>query len=149
MGWLEKKQGVFRPEGFQCCSSWSGRLFRICLLKSSYTETPLTQPESAPPPLCAHSSALVLQHLACLQVTCVLCGPYAKSLQLPPTLCYPVDCKSPGSSVHGILQARILQWVATSSSRASSRPWDQTLISDVSCFGRQVLYHCCHLWSVC
>ena len=74
------------------------------MLKSSYTETPLTQPESSHPPLCAHSSALVLQHLACLQVTCVLCGPYAKSLQLRPTLCYPVDCKSPGSSVHGILK---------------------------------------------
>ena len=36
----------------------------------------------------------------------------AKSLQLCPTLCDPVDCRPPGSSVHGILQARILEWVA-------------------------------------
>ena len=35
-------------------------------------------------------------------------------LQLSPTLCDPMDCSPPGSSVHGILQARILQWVATS-----------------------------------
>ena len=44
-----------------------------------------------------------------------------------------------GSSVHGILQARILEWVAMPSSRGSSRPWDQTRVSYVSCIGRQVL----------
>ena len=37
-----------------------------------------------------------------------------------PTLCDPMDCSLPGSSVHGILQARILEWVATPSSRGSS-----------------------------
>ena len=36
----------------------------------------------------------------------------AKSLQLCPTLCDPMDCSPPGSSVHGILQARVLEWVA-------------------------------------
>ena len=41
-----------------------------------------------------------------------------------PTLCDPVDCSLPGSSVHGIRQARILEWVAMSSSRGSSRPRD-------------------------
>ena len=46
----------------------------------------------------------------------------AKSLQLCPTLCNPMDCSSPGSSVHGILQARVLEWVATSFSRESSGP---------------------------
>ena len=40
--------------------------------------------------------------------------------QLCPTLCNPVDCSPPGSSVHGILQARILEWVAISFSRESS-----------------------------
>ena len=39
-----------------------------------------------------------------------------------PTLCDPVDCSLPGFSVHGILQARILEWVAISFSRGSSRP---------------------------
>ena len=42
------------------------------------------------------------------------------------TLCDPVDCSPPGSSVHGILQARILEWVAISSSMGSSQPRDQT-----------------------
>ena len=37
-----------------------------------------------------------------------------------PTLCDPIDCSSPGFSVHGILQARILEWVAMPSSRGSS-----------------------------
>ena len=43
-----------------------------------------------------------------------------------PTLCDPVDCSPPGSSVHGILQARRLEWVAISFSRGSSQPRDQT-----------------------
>ena len=43
-----------------------------------------------------------------------------------PTLCNPMDRSSPGSFVHGILQARILEWVAISSSRVSSRPRDWT-----------------------
>ena len=50
----------------------------------------------------------------------------------------PMDCSLPSSSVHGILQARILHWVAISFSRGSSRPRDRTL---VSCIGRQILYH--------
>ena len=53
----------------------------------------------------------------------------AKSLQSCPTLCYPMDCSLPGSSVHGILQARILEWVAMSFSRGSSQPMDGTLVS--------------------
>ena len=39
-----------------------------------------------------------------------------------PTLCHPMDCSPPGSSVHGILQAKVLEWVAISFSRRSSRP---------------------------
>ena len=42
------------------------------------------------------------------------------------SLCSPMGCSPPGSSVHGILQARILEWVATPSSRGSSQPRDQT-----------------------
>ena len=59
--------------------------------------------------------------------------------QLCPTLCDPKDCSPPGSSVHGILQARILEWIAITFSRGSSQPWDQT---HVSCTGRWFLYHC-------
>ena len=52
------------------------------------------------------------------------------------TLCDPVDCSLPGCSVHGILQARILEWVAISFLRGSSRPSDQTWISHIAgrCF---------------
>ena len=54
------------------------------------------------------------------------------------TLCQPMDCSPPGSSVHGISQARILVWVAISLSRGSSWPRDRNC---VSCVGRQILYH--------
>ena len=58
---------------------------------------------------------------------CVL----AKSLQLCLTFFYPMDCRLPGSSVHGILWARILEWVAMPSSRRPSLPRNWT---HVSCF---------------
>ena len=64
----------------------------------------------------------------------------AKSLQLWLTLCHGMDCIPPGFSVHGILQTRILEWVAMPSSRGSSPPRDQTRVSYVSCIGGQVLY---------
>ena len=53
-----------------------------------------------------------------------------------PTLCYPMDCSPPSSSVHGILQARILEWVHMPSSRESSRPRDPTQVSCIAdrCF---------------
>ena len=53
--------------------------------------------------------------------------------QLCPTLCNPLNCSPPGSSVHGIFQARILEWVAIASSRGSSLPWNQTQVSCSSC----------------
>ena len=61
--------------------------------------------------------------------------------QLCPTLCHTMDCSPPGSSVHGILQARTLEWVAMTSSMGSSQPKDQTCVSHISCIGRQVLYY--------
>ena len=62
-----------------------------------------------------------------------------------------MDCSLPGFSVHGISQARILEWVAISSSRGSSRPRGQTYVSCISCTG--ILYRwatrggpmCCYL----
>ena len=57
------------------------------------------------------------------------------------TLCDPVDCSPPGSSVLGISQARILEGVATSFSRGSSRPRDRTRTSCISCLSRWVLCH--------
>ena len=51
--------------------------------------------------------------------------------QLCPPFCNPMDCSPSRSSVHGILQARILEWVATPSSRGSSQPRDQTQVSPI------------------
>ena len=68
----------------------------------------------------------------------------------------PMDCSWPGSSVHRIFLARILEWVAISHSRRSSQSKDQICTSCISCIGRQILYHyatweaqihlCCHKW---
>ena len=55
-----------------------------------------------------------------------------------PTLCDPLHCSPPGFSVHGISQARILEWVAGSFSRGSPCPRDPT---QVSCTGRRILFH--------
>ena len=57
------------------------------------------------------------------------------------TFCGPMDCSLSGSSVLGIFQARILEWVAIPYSRGSSRPRDQTCISCVSCIDRWILHH--------
>ena len=63
------------------------------------------------------------QHML-LYVLCV----HAKSFQLCLTLCHPVDCSLLGSSAHGILQARILEWVVMPFSRGSSQPRDWTCV---------------------
>ena len=63
-----------------------------------------------------------------------------KSLELYPTLGDPMDCSPPGFFVHGILQARTLEWLAMPSSRGSSWLRDQTAVSYVSGTGRKVLY---------
>ena len=65
-----------------------------------------------------------------------------------PTLGDPVDCSPPGSSVHGILPARILERVAISSSRGSSRTRDRNWVSCTCCIGRPILYHCA-TWEAC
>ena len=57
------------------------------------------------------------------------------------TLCDPMDCSPPDSSVHGILQARIVRWIAISFSRGSSQPMDRTHVSYISCTGIGFLYH--------
>ena len=85
------------------------------------------------------ADSLPLSQGSSLRSYAVLCC--AKSLPLCLTLCDPMDCSLPDSSVHGILQARILEWVVVPSSRWSSRPRGWTLVSCISCNGRWVLYH--------
>ena len=69
----------------------------------------------------------------------------AKSLQLCLTLCDLMGCSLPGSPVHGILQARILKWVAMPSSKGIFLTPGPDLGLLLSCTGRHVLYHQCHL----
>ena len=56
----------------------------------------------------------------------------AKSLQLCPTLCDPIDGSPPGSVIPGILQARTLEWVAISFSKAWKWKWSRSVVSDSS-----------------
>ena len=96
------------------------------------------------------------EHLFFYQVTIPACPPCeVKSVeelvaQSCPTLCNPMDCSPPDSSVHGILQARTLKWVAISCSWGSSPPRDWTHVSCISCIGRWILYHWAtwEAWSV-
>ena len=55
-----------------------------------------------------------------------------------PTLCDPMDCSLPGSSIRGIFQARILEWAAVSFSQGSSQPKDLTQVSRIA--GRHFTY---------
>ena len=86
----------------------------------------------------SHKRWVIKKQCACMR---------AKLLQLCLTVCDPMGCNPSGSSVHGILQARILEWVAMPSSRGSSLPRDRTCISYISYISRQVLYHYRHLGS--
>ena len=54
-----------------------------------------------------------------------------------PTLCDPMDCSCPGSSIHGILQAKMLEWVDIPFSRGSSQPWDRIQGSNPGIFPNQ------------
>ena len=65
----------------------------------------------------------------------------AKLFQSGPTFCDPMDCSLPVSPVHGILQARILEWAAMPSSRGFFWPRYQACIFYISCIDRRVLYH--------
>ena len=69
-----------------------------------------------------------------LALSFILCENRVKELvpQVYPTLCDPMDWSLPGSPVHGILQARILEWVALPSPRGSSRPRDGTQVSCIA-----------------
>ena len=75
---------------------------------------------------------ILISRLKNSQVKYVCACMHVKSLQSCVTLCDPLDCSPPGSSVHGILQARIPEWVPISFSRGSSRPRNRTLVSCIA-----------------
>ena len=87
-----------------------------------------------------HINSRVICSTSVKNVMSNLLSVYVLVTQSCPALCYPMDCSPPSSSVHEILQVRLLEWVAISSSRGSSWPRDQTCVSYVSCIGRRILY---------
>ena len=95
-------------------------------------------PRAGECPLCGYVSASSFSFLI---RTPVLLDCVCSSIQLCLTLCNPMDCSPPGSSVRGILQARTLEWVAVPSSRGYYWPKDRTHVSCTSCLGRWILYH--------
>ena len=66
------------------------------------------------------------------EYACVCACVHAQSFQLCPTFCDPMDCSPPDSSVHGIFQVKILEWVTLPSSRESSQPRDQIQVSCIA-----------------
>ena len=121
-------------------------------LRSLHTGPPLPSPPAVsalPTPLPAEiSSSLQIQliHLepsdySTLLYSFLLHQLCVRAAESRPTLCDPMDCSPPASSIYRILQARILEWVAISFSRGSSQARDQTCVSCISCIGRQILYH--------
>ena len=80
-------------------------------------------------------------YIFCLYKTFKVKEGESEVVQSCPTLCDPVDCSLPGSSIHRILQARVLEWVTISFSRGSSQPRDQTRDSRIG--GRRF-----NLWAI-
>ena len=123
--WIAAHQAPLSME-FSRQEYWSGLPFP----SSGDLSNPGMEPESL-----ALASAAAWEapnkHLAVLCLVAQLC----------PILCNPVDCSLPGSSVRGIFQARMLEWIAISYFRGSFQPRDGTLVSCVSCIDRWILYH--------
>ena len=81
--------------------------------------------------VCCDYGNFIFLFLMCEMLLCMC----AKSLQLCLTLCNPMDCSPPGSSVHGVLQARILEWVAIypppqDPPSSGIKPWSPALWAD-------------------
>ena len=135
--WLDGRESEWTPGvgdgqgGLVCCNSWGRKeldtterlIWSDLIMKSSNSSHPQIQ-----------NLKFKGTDISCVCVCVCVCV----CAQLGPTLCNPMDFSPPGSSVHGIFQAGILEQVAISSSRGSSRPRDGICIS---CIGSQILYH--------
>ena len=105
------------PEGDKVtCGIHSFTNFILCLFKTTFGMKPYLWCWK----LIFHSIHGIVCVCVCVWVT-----------QLCPTLCNTMECSSPGSSIHEITQARILEWVAIPFSRGSSQPRDQTQVSRI------------------
>ena len=130
-GCLEWRNVIFKKFGNKC-SNWDilhPVISKWCML---YHQLFLIWP------LRPFSSATLLEATLCSHMCMWLCVWARMHAQSCPALCDPMDFSWPRSSVHGISQARILEWVANSFSRGScwSRDWTY-----ISCIGRRILYH--------
>ena len=130
---------------FQCCAKSLSCVWLFAIPWTVACQTPLSMefsrqefwsglpfpsPRDLPDPGNKPRSPALQQILYCLShqgspYTLLYCS----VTQSCPTLCDPVDCSPPGSSVRGILQARILEWVAIPFSKGSSWPRDRTRVS--------------------
>ena len=110
--------------------SWDRSVASLLGSQRSVSSGALTKcSDSSSPPLLL----LFLEMLSSMCLLGYLCHfPYVKIAQSCPTLCNPTDCSPPGFSVHGILQARILEWVIVPFSKGSSQPRDQTQVSHIA-----------------
>ena len=98
---------------------------------------------------------LLFRNIVCLNIISCCCS----VTQSCPTLCDLMNCSPSGSSVHGIFQTKILEWVVISFSKGSSWARDQTHVSCIFCICRQILYHwatryhlslcCCSVFKSC
>ena len=115
-------------------------LSTVSLVQCSYSSSISgTIAESGKMGFCLTASSLREFHsMFCFLSSVCICS---KSLQSCPSLCNPMDYSPSVSSVHGILQASILEWVAMPSLQGSSWPRDRMHVSYVSCIGRWVLYY--------
>ena len=132
-----KKEGLLYFHFAKCLKSLSVECHCKTVTPSDLSDTQTVSGMTLP----SRKELEIIIELVWCQSACV----HAKSLQSCLTLCNPMDYSPSGSSVHGILQARIVKWVAISSSRGSSQLRDCNHISYVSCIGRWVLYHYPHL----
>ena len=83
---------------------------------------------------------IIIRQIPVVSLTCLemhVCSVLSNS-------CDPMDCNPPGSSLYGIFQARILEWIAIFPSRGSSWPKDRTCVSWVSCVAGRFFYHLRH-----
>ena len=119
-----------------CCVSQTLQLQRVGLSRSAACGILVPWSGIKPTCLARQGGFLTAKPPACV---------YAKSRQSCPPLFDLMDCSLPGSSVRGILQARILEWFAVPVSKGSSPSMDRAHVSYVCCIGRQVLYHWLHL----
>ena len=107
----------------------------ICLLKCGHTTHSVSLNRWSLKPLKSplyQGSKNTLYDLIMVDMCCCVCVGvcvWVLVARSRPTLCDPMDCSLPGSSVHGILQARILEWVAIPFFRGSSWPRDRTQVS--------------------